>query len=192
MKKKILQLTVVTAMITGLVACNGAADTDATDNDTLNRMDNTRVDVDTIARMQNKDAEWVSEVLESNYAEIKMAQQAQQKATNPKIKSLAQTLEKDHTTLVNESKDLASRKNWTVATQETANARDDMEDMADDDVKEYERKWLEMMDDKHEKSIRKFENANVNDAELKTWITNTLPKLQAHHDKIEEVQNTRK
>jgi putative membrane protein len=142
--------------------------------------------------MQNTDAGWVSEVLENNYAEIKMAQQAQEKATNSEVKSLAQTLEKDHNALVSEAKDLASRKNWTVATQETADARDKMEDMADDDVKEYEKDWLEMMEDKHEKSIRKFENANVDDADLKTWTTNTLPKLQAHLDRINQVQKNRK
>ncbi len=81
-----------------------------------------------------------------------MARQAREKATSSEVKSLAQTLEKDHKALVSEAKDLASRKNWTVATQETADARDKLEDMADDDVKEFEKDWLEMMEDKHEKA----------------------------------------
>ena len=190
MKKKTWQLAVVAMAVAAFAACNTGTNTE-TGTDTTSRTDHTRVDT-TNNILVKTDAEWVSEVLENNYAEIKMAQQAQEKATNAEVKSLAQTLEKDHKALVNEAKDLATRKNWTVATQETEDAREKMADMAKDDMKEYEREWLEMMEDKHEKSIRKFENANSDDADLKTWISNTLPKLRAHLDRINEAQKNRK
>ena len=191
MKKKIWRLAITTVIMTGMAACNTGTDT-AKGDDTLNKMDKTHVDIDTIGRMKNTDAEWLSEVLENNYAEIKMSEQAQQKVSASDVKSLAKTLEKDHKMLVTEAKDMAAQKNWTVATQETKDARKNMEDMADEDMKEYEKDWLKMMEDKHEKSIRKFENANVDDADLKTWIANTLPRLRAHHDKIKQVQKNRK
>ena len=196
-KNNMRHLAIVIIITAGMAACNTGTETVTdSDKDSLNRTDNTRTDntkVDTANNIFVKtDAEWVSEVLENNYAEIKMAQQAQEKATNAEVKSLAQTLEKDHKALVNEAKDLASRKNWTVAAQETADAREKMADMAKDDVKEYEREWLEMMEDKHEKSIRKFENVNADDADLKTWVNNTLPKLRAHLDRINQVQKNRK
>jgi putative membrane protein len=179
------------------ISCNDAGDKTAGDqdtlmNDTVGRVDNTRVG-DTTG-MQDDDAEWVSGVLESNYAEIALAQQAQQKATNQDIKDLAMMLEKDHTALVNEAKDLAVRKNWTVATAEADDDRRKRDDMMDDDVKEYQRDWLEAMEERHEKSIKKFEGAADDsiDTDLKTWINNTLPKLQAHHDRIMQVQKNMK
>ena len=191
MRSKIL----LTVLVTGFVACNDAADTTADTNDSLardsiNRMDNTRNDMEDTLKMRRDDATWVSDVLENNYAEMELAKQAQQKTTNAEIKSLAAMLEKDHMALINEAKNLAGKKNWTVATGETSEATRDRQDMMDDDVNDYQKAWLEKMEDSHEKSIKKFEDGrdDVSDADLRAWINTTLPKLQAHHDRIKQVQ----
>jgi len=183
--------------LTGLASCNDSSDSfdenrDSLMRDSIDRADNTRFNDS--ASMQNKDAVWVSEVLESNFAEIELSKQAQQKATDKQVKDLAVMLEKDHMSLVNEAKDLASKKNWTVASGETTDAMKKREDMMDDQVKEYQKDWLEMMEDRHENSIKKFEDAadDVTDVELRSWITSTVPKLRAHHDRIMQVQKAMK
>lgn len=181
----------ITAIMTGFflaccVGCNNEEKSTDTYSDSVARTDKTRVDTDTI--VTDNDAKWVSEVLESSYAEIKYAQQAKEKATNTEVKSLARMLENDHSSLVSQLKDLAGRNNWTVATAETQDARDKIKDFSDDEVKEFQKQWTELMEDNHEKSIRKFENAEVRDTALRSWINNTIPKLKMHHDKIKEVQ----
>ena len=194
MKKKFEKIGLMLLAVAIFLSCNDAADTDSDYEDSLRRDSIDRADMtttvtDTVAK-QDGDAQWVSEVLESNYAEIAFAKQAQQKATNSEVKNLATMLEKDHMALVNEAKDLASKKNWTVATAETSDDMKKREDMMDEDVNKYQKDWLEMMEDKHERSIKKFEDAADDDidADLKTWINNTIPKLRAHHDKIMQVQ----
>jgi putative membrane protein len=182
--------------ITILIACNNDADSsddyrDSLRQDSINRANNSGNDS---LEMAQKDSRWVSDVLESNYAEIEMAKQAQQKATSKEVKDLAMMLEKDHMALVDEAKALASRKNWEVASAETEDARKKREDMMDDDVAKYQKDWLEMMEDNHERGIKNFEDASddVGDADLRSWILNTIPKLKAHHDKIMQVQKNNK
>ena len=193
MKKKFEKIGLMALAVAVFLSCNDAADTDSDYEDSLRRdsiarADKTTTVTDTVTTERN--ARWVSEVLESNYAEIAMAKQAQQKATNSELKNLATMLEKDHMALVNEAKDLAGKKNWTVATAETSDDMRKREEMMDDDVTEYQKDWLEMMEDRHERSVKKFEDASDDDydADLKTWINNTIPKLRAHHDKIMQVQ----
>lgn len=179
-----------------LIACNNDADNSDAYRDSLRQdsIDNANNSGNDSLEMARKDSRWVSDVLEGNYAEIEMARQAQQKATSKEVKDLAMMLEKDHTALVDEAKALASQKNWEVATAETEDARKNREDMMDDDVKKYEKDWLEMMEDKHERSIKNFEDAadDVSDADLRSWIVNTIPKLKAHHDRITQVQKNNK
>ena len=196
-KMKFTNFGFAVLFLTGLASCNDSADSfdenrDSLMRDSIDRADNTRFNDS--ASMQNKDAVWVSEVLESNFAEIELSKQAQQKATDKQVKDLAVMLEKDHMSLVNEAKDLASKKNWTVASGETTDAMKKREDMMDDQVKEYQKDWLEMMEDRHENSIKKFEDAadDVTDVELRSWITSTVPKLRAHHDRIMQVQKAMK
>lgn len=170
-----------------IIACNNNADRSTTEDTT--KVDNTRVETTDTASRASADSRWVSEVLESNYGEIRLAQQAQQKATNAEVKSVAKMLETDHNSLVNKMKELASKKGWTVATEETQDARKKFEDWNDDtDVAKYQRDWLEWMEDSHERGIRKFENANPDDPDLRAFVNETLPKLRQHHDKIMEVQ----
>jgi putative membrane protein len=192
-KMKVINFGFAVLFLGGFAACNDTADSvdenrDSLQRDSIERADNARLNDS--AAMGNKDAQWVSEVLESNFAEIELAKQAQQKATNKEVKDLAVMLEKDHMALVNEAKDLANKKNWTVATGETSDATRKREDMMDDEVKAYQKDWLEMMEDKHENSIKKFDDYadDAADTDLKSWITSTLPKLRAHHDRIMQVQ----
>src|SRR5688572_13279087 len=84
-------------LLAAFAACNDSAEStdDAIDSlrkDSIDRANNSRLND---SALQNKDAQWVSEVLESNFAEIELAKQAQQKATNKEIKNLAMMLEKD-------------------------------------------------------------------------------------------------
>lgn len=178
-------------LLLAAIACNDATEpasdvnTDSLMRDSIERAEAARLN-DTM----RKDAIWLSQVLENNYAEIELSKQAQEKATNKAVKDLAAMLEKDHMALVTEAKDLAGKKNWTVAIGETTDDIKKREEMKDDQVVEYQKNWLEMMEDKHERSIKKFDDAvdDVNDADLKSWIVNTIPKLRAHHDKIMQVQ----
>ena len=53
---------------------------------------------------------------------------------------------------------------------------------------DFDEKWCETLEDKHEKSINNFEARldKTEDPELKDWITATLPGLRTHLEMLKE------
>jgi len=141
---------------------------------------------DSTKQFAEKDAQFIVDVVAANYGEVKLAQLAQQKSANAEIKGVAKTLESDHTAVLNELKDLASTKGISVPTEETQDAKDKYKDLNEKKGKDFDKEWCETLVDKHEKSIKKFEDASNEavDPDLKAWAAKTIPKLQAHHDKL--------
>ncbi|HYC85960.1 MAG TPA: DUF4142 domain-containing protein [Chryseosolibacter sp.] len=137
-----------------------------------------------------KDADFVSEAVASNYAEIKMAKLAQQRSSNAEVKEIARMLEKDHTQVLNELKSLAQSKSITVPVEEEDEAKRKMERLTDEEADDFDKKWLEQMEDSHEKSINKFERRadNGEDADIKAFASKHLPHLRMHKEKIDECQ----
>jgi putative membrane protein len=137
-----------------------------------------------------KDADFVAAAVASNYAEIKMAQLAAQRSSNPEVKSIAAMLEADHTKVLNELKALAQTKAITVPVEEEEEAKNKMNRLRDENGKDFDKKWLEQMEDAHEKSINKFEKRadKGEDADIKAFAAKTLPHLKMHKDKIDACQ----
>ncbi|MEO5601999.1 MAG: DUF4142 domain-containing protein [Cyclobacteriaceae bacterium] len=136
------------------------------------------------------DAQFVEEVVASNYAEIKMAEIANQRSRNSEVKQIAQMLQTDHSGSLNELKTLAQSKAISVPVEENDEARQKMENFSAESGKDFDVKWCKEMIDKHEDNIDRFEKRleNSDDADLKSWISRTLPTLRSHHDKLKACQ----
>jgi putative membrane protein len=54
----------------------------------------------------------------------------------------------------------------------------------------FDKHYISMMLDDHKKDVNKFkqEATGANDAQLKTWATNTLPVLQKHLDSVQAIK----
>lgn len=176
----------------GIVSCND--DTTST-TDTKNS-DSTTVDKkmgDTVSNAMNeKDQAFLSDQIGGNYAEIKYTQLAQQKSKNAEIKEVAKFLETEHTNALNDLKDLAGKKNVNVPSEEPQDAKDIYKMLSDKSAKDFDKTWVEELISKHEKSIAKLEGADIADPDLKNWVTNILPKLRIHHDKLMQCHNKMK
>lgn len=137
-----------------------------------------------------KDADFVAEAVAANYAEIKMAKLATQRSSNPEVKEIAAMLEADHTKVLNELKSLAQTKAITVPVEEEDEAKRKMERLSDEKGEDFDKKWLEQMEDAHEKSINKFEKRaeKGEDADIKAFASKTLHHLRMHKEKIDAAQ----
>ena len=135
-----------------------------------------------------KDADFVVNTVASNYAEIKLAQLAKDKATDAKVKEMAGMLEKDHSRIVDELKAYANKHGISVPLEESTDAQKDYSKLADETGGDFDKKWCETLEDKHEKSIDNFESRldKTEDPELKDWITATLPGLRTHLEMLKE------
>lgn len=135
-----------------------------------------------------KDADFVVNTVESNYAEIKLAQLAKEKATDSKVKEIADMIEKDHTKIVDELKAYANKHGISVPLDESTDSQKDYDNLAEKNGGDFDDKWCETLEDKHEKSIDNFESRldKTEDPELKEWITATLPGLRTHLEMLKE------
>lgn len=139
------------------------------------------------SRDTQKDADFVMEAVESNLAEVELAQLASQKSNSTEIKSVAQLLEKDHSKVLAELRDVAAKRVISVPSAVNDASRRKIEDLTkEDDVKDFNKAWCKEMIDKHEASIENFEKTmnETEDAELKSWISETLPHLREHLDRV--------
>ncbi|HUR11917.1 MAG TPA: DUF4142 domain-containing protein [Flavitalea sp.] len=194
MKVQLRNTAVYLLMSTSLFlgACND--DSTATDNksDSSTVANNSNNNANDSATINSGDREFISDMIAGNMAEIRLAQLAQTKGTSPEIKQIAKTLETDHTAALNQLKDLASRKGVTAPAEETNDAKDTYNNLNEKSAKDFDREWCEKLMDKHDKSIKKFQDKtedNNADADLKTWATNILPKLRSHHDQLMACHN---
>lgn len=143
---------------------------------------------------KQRDAEFVYEVVESNYGEIKLAELAHQRSRTPEVKNLAQQLLTDHTASLNELKTLAQAKAISVPVEETSASKRKLENMAEEEGKAFDKAWCDEMMDLHDKTIEKFEKRlkATDDAELKAFINKTLPVLKQHHERLKAFENARR
>jgi putative membrane protein len=132
------------------------------------------------------DAEFVAETVASAYAEIKLAEVANQRSRNAEIKQVAELIRTDHSGALNELKTLAQAKAISVPVEETASSKRKMDDFTQETGNDFDQKWCKEMIDVHEQNIDKFESRleKSDDPELKSWISKTLPILRTHHQKL--------
>jgi putative membrane protein len=138
-----------------------------------------------------KDADFVAEAVAMDYAEIDMANLGSQRSSNPEVKSIAKMLVADHTKNLAELKALAQSKSITVPVEAKESDKNDLKKLSDENGKDFDKKWLEKMDDAHDKAINKFEKRadKGEDADIKAFAAKTLPHLRMHKDKIEACQD---
>jgi putative membrane protein len=141
-----------------------------------------------------KDADFVADAVAMDYAEIDMAKLAEQRATNADVKAIATMLVTEHTKHLGELKALAQKKSITVPVEAKDADKNDLKKLSDEKGNDFDKKWLNKMEDAHKDAIDKFEKRadKGEDADIKTMAANTLPHLMMHKEKIEACQKKMK
>lgn len=176
-----------------MLACDTRreSDSDTNDNEDSKEVAEEANDEKFDDKSMENDADFVANTVAANYGEIKFAGLATQRSANPEVKKAAAMMVEDHTKALNELKTLAQSKSITVPVEEDDEARRKTERFSDEAGKDFDKKWCNEMIDRHDESIRKFENRmeKTEDAELKAWISKTLPVLRNHRDHLKMVHD---
>ena len=141
---------------------------------------------DKFAGKTQDDADFVYEVVASNYGEIKLAELANQRSRTPEIKKVALAMQTDHTASLNELKMLAQAKAISVPVQEPDDSKCKMENIAQESGEEFDEEWCKEMMHMHDQNINRFEKRldDTEDPELKAFISKTLPVLKEHRESL--------
>ncbi len=197
MKKKYLSLALL-AGIMSLVACNDGADTttSTTDTCTMTTTDNTTMN-DTSAMtnpnttavpLEQMDKDFVMKAASGGMMEVEASQIAQQNAGHARVKAFADMMVQDHTNANNELKGFASSRGLTIPQDSLMMKHKSMlDEMRKMTGKAFDKHYINMMMNDHNKDIRAFEKAsnNCKDADLKAWAAKTLPTLRKHKDSVQ-------
>jgi putative membrane protein len=142
-----------------------------------------------VALADSPDSSFIKSAAEGGMAEVELGQLAQQKATNPAVKSFGAMMVSDHTAANDKLKALAATKEVSLPTspslmQKASKAKLDM--MSGDT---FDKSYVKGMIDDHKTDIKEFEKeaSEGKDPQVKAFAVATLPTLKKHLQKIQSI-----
>ncbi len=128
------------------------------------------------------DSEFMTKAAQGGMAEVSLGQMASSKATDPGVKAFGDRMVTDHSKLNDELKQLAQTKGVTLPTNVDDEAKKTSDKLSKLTGKAFDKEYISDMVKDHEKDVKEFEkqSTGAKDADLKTWVTNSLPTLQDH------------
>lgn len=140
------------------------------------------------------DSTFVLTAAKDGMAEVNVGKIAQQKASNPRVKSFADMMVTDHTKAGDELASIAKTKNITLPTAPDADAQKMADDLGKKSGKDFDKAYVKGMVEGHEKAVQLFTDASQNckDADLKAFAIKTLPTLKMHLDSIKAIKASMK
>lgn len=145
-------------------------------------------------KASEKDAQFVVDATSASFDEIRIADVALAKSKNAEVKKIAQQLKDEHSAMITELNSVASKSAITVPAVASDDASKTATRLMDTDAKDFDKSWLEKVEDMHEASVKKYEDAsnNATDVNVKNWATTTLVKIKAHLDMINKTKDMMK
>jgi len=174
-----------------IVSCNNEASDSVEKADSANeaKMDNNQT-----PSSDQASADFLVKAADGGMAEVECGQLAQSKATNAKVKSFGSMMVNDHTGANAQVKSLAAARNITLPTSVSEEHKKNKDELSKKSGADFDKAYMDQMVSDHEKTISLFERASgdVNDAEVKTFADNTLPKLRMHLDSARAIRSSLK
>ena len=169
-----------------LYACNDSSKNTEKAPDSVEAAKDTndkKADANTMGVTEN-DSKFLVFAADAGMTEIQAAQLAKTEAISAKTKAFADDMIKDHSAAADEVKALAGKKNVTVPDAISDDHRKDLDDLGKKKGADFEKAYVNMMVDDHQKVVDKFKDAadKCNDPDIKALAAKLLPTLQAHLD----------
>lgn len=185
MKKNLLIFSIA-ALLVG--ACNNEA------KDSVEKADSTnteRADADPqTIKTDEATTTFLVNAADGGMTETEAGKMAQQKASNASVKRFADMMVMDHTGANEKVKALAAARNVALPSAPSEEHQKKAASAGEKTGKNFDRAYMDMMVDDHEKTIDLFEQAsnNSNDDEVKNFINTTLPTLKMHLDSARAIR----
>lgn len=187
MKKK---TSLLLALPFFLLACNNEGKDSVEKADSINevKLDSpaTRATITTDEETTN----FLVKAANGGMSEVQLGELAQQKASNQQVKNFGSMMASDHGAVNEQVKSLAAQRNVTLPATVSDDMKKHYDDFSKKTGKNFDKDYIDFMVKDHNDDIDIFEKAadKINDAEVKTFINNTLPKLRSHLDSAKAIQ----
>ena len=137
----------------------------------------------------NPDQDFVTKAAQGNSAEVELGKIVAAKSKDPNVKQFAQMMVKDHTTALNELQELAQTKNLNFNDDLPDDAKSLQQKLSSDTGKQLDKDYMDGMVEDHQKDVQEFtdKSQNAKDPDVKQWASKTLPTLQKHLEKAQQI-----
>jgi len=138
---------------------------------------------------RGSDQGFVTKAAQGNSAEVELGKIVAAKSKNPSVKQFAQMMVKDHTTALNELQELAQTKNLNFSDDLPDDAKALQTKLSSDSAKQLDKDYMDSMVEDHQKDVQEFteKSQNAKDPDVKEWAGKTLPTLQKHLEKAQQI-----
>jgi len=195
--KKLSFIAVACMAVFGFQACNDDGSNDAIKSanesnevkqDSAEHRDADQISPSTVSE---EDSKFAVEVASGGMMEVQLGELAQQKASNQRVKDFGAMMVRDHSKLNDELKSLAAMKNITLPPAPGEDHMDDIKKLSEKSGKEFDKDYIKLMIDDHEKDIDKFEKCSkdAKDPDLRAFAEKTLPILRKHLDDAKKIKD---
>jgi putative membrane protein len=137
----------------------------------------------------NPDQDFIANAAKGNREEVELGKMVAAKTKDPGVRQFAQMMVKDHTSALNELTQLAQSKNITLPDGLPDDATALQSKLSSDTGKKLDKDYVSAMVDDHKKDVSEFQeqSQNAKDPDVKQWATKTLPTLQTHLEKVQQL-----
>ena len=137
--------------------------------------------------------EFLKEAAAGGMAEVAMGKLAAQKAVDAEVKKFGQMMVTDHSKANEELKELARSKNINLPNDPNAH-KDEMDTLMRATGKDFDREYVDIMVQDHEKDVAAFEKQaeNSSDPDVRAFAAKTLPTLKKHLEVNKQIESNMK
>jgi putative membrane protein len=137
----------------------------------------------------NPDQDFVTKAAQGNAAEVALGKIVATKSKDPDVKQFAQMMVKDHTTALDQLQELAQSKNLNFNDDLPDDAKALQQKLSSDTGKQLDKDYMDGMVEDHQKDVQEFtdKSQNAKDPDVKQWASKTLPTLQKHLEKAQQI-----
>jgi putative membrane protein len=128
------------------------------------------------------------------HAEVELGNLAMQKASSNRVKEFAQRMVSDHGQANQQLEQIASNRNLELSKMLPTEAQEEHDRLSKMSGAQFDREYMRFMVKDHEKDVAEFQKAmnEVQDNDLKQFITQTLPAMQEHLKMAQELAGGKK
>jgi putative membrane protein len=129
------------------------------------------------------DRKFVEKAASDDIAEIELGKLALDKSQDPQVKSYAKRSVADHQKSLEKLESVAKDHKFPLPTSATTEAQRDYRNLSKLDGKSFDGEYLKLADKRHHEEIQDYQNAKLENQELKSWADQTLPSLKEQIEK---------
>jgi len=176
---------------------SGADETTARDSAVTNKSDHTKVDttqqsvqVADTSKFDEQTIQFMNEAASGGMMEVTLGQAAQNNAASQRVKDFGSMMVRDHSKANDELKSIAGGRKFTLPPAMPDKHQDHVNMLSKKTGADFDKAYMKMMVDDHEKDIKAFEKAanSLKDTAIKGFAARTLPILRTHLDSARAVR----